>query len=209
MRAALRAFQRASLVPKQLEATQFRGEPFWATERAPSVSDAARWMDAGLLPRAPLPRLERLYVSAADPHSGVIAAFDREAMPEVARAAMPDVPIRDAVWLEAYDGYYYDPRGSRPLPVYRVRYEDPDHTWLYFDPQRGALVQKSDRVSRQRRWLYQGFHSLDFPFLYFRRPLWDIVVIVLSIGGLVSAATTVIPAWRRLARHARGLLGYG
>jgi hypothetical protein len=48
------------------------------------------------------------------------------------------------------------------------------------------------------RWLYHGFHSLDFPFLYARRPLWDVVMIVLSLGGLASAVTSIVPAWRRI-----------
>jgi hypothetical protein len=29
------------------------------------------------------------------------------------------------------------------------------------------------------------------------------VLIVLSAGGLVLSATTLVPSWRRLARHAR------
>ena len=111
--------------------------------------------------------------------------------------------MQDAVWLTEYDGYYYDPRGSRTLPVLRVRYADANATWLYLDPERGGIVQRSTDVSRLRRWLYQGFHSLDFPFLYFHRPLWDIVVIVLSIGGTVLSFTTMLPAWRRLRRHMR------
>jgi hypothetical protein len=37
--------------------------------------------------------------------------------------------------------------------------------------------------------------------------LWDIVVIVLSIGGAVLSATTMVPAWRRLKRHAVRLRG--
>ena len=37
-----------------------------------------------------------------------------------------------------------------------------------------------ERASRWNRWLYHGFHSLDFPFLYYKRPLWDIVVILLE-----------------------------
>ena len=76
----------------------------------------------------------------------------------------------------------------------RVRYADANETWLYLDPERGGIVQRSGNVSRLRRWLYQGFHSLDFPFLYFKRPLWDIVVIVLSIGGTVLSFTTMLPA---------------
>ena len=56
-------------------------------------------------------------------------------------------------------------------------------TWLYFDPRHGTIARKEERLTRLNRWLYHGFHSFDFPFLYYRRPLWDIVVIVLSIGG--------------------------
>ena len=124
---------------------------------------------------------------------------------EIAKTAMPGVAVQDAVWLQQYDGYYYDSRASRPLPVLRVRYADEDSTWLYLDPQRGGIVQRSVSVTRLRRWLYQGFHSLDFPFVYFRRPLWDATVIVLSIGGTALSITTLLPAWRRLRRHGRRL----
>jgi hypothetical protein len=202
VRRALAAFRR-DFTPRELEVVQFRGEPYWAADRPLSAADAARWMHAGLLPRAARPVMERRYVSAAAPEDGVFSTFGRDAMPDIARAAMPGVPVRDEVWLDEYDGYYYDPRGSRSLPVLRVRYADPQETWLYLDPARGGIVQKSERVSRLRRWLYQGLHSLDFPFLYFRRPLWDLVVIVLSAGGIVLSVTTVLPAWRRLRRHAR------
>ena len=39
--------------------------------------------------------------------------------------------------------------------------------------------------------------------MYYRRPLWDIALIVLSIGGVVLSATTLVPSWHRLVRHAR------
>ncbi|MGH9257415.1 MAG: hypothetical protein ACRD3C_22875, partial [Vicinamibacterales bacterium] len=83
-------------------------------------------------------------------------------------------------------------------------YADEARTWLYVDPARGAVVQRTDDTRRLRRWLYQGLHSLDFPSIYYKRPLWDVVVIALSIGGLLLSATTLLPAWRRLRRHARG-----
>jgi hypothetical protein len=63
-----------------------------------------------------------------------------------------------------------------------------------------------ERSSRWNRWLYHGFHSLDFPFMYYKRPLWDIVMIVLSIGGIAMSVTSALPAWRRLVRHARTLV---
>jgi hypothetical protein len=204
MRAAVAAIE-PSFVPRELDSMQFRGEPYWTALKAPSETEAVQWMNVGLLPRASHPRLEQLYVSAVRPERGSIATFPREAMTEIAQAAMPGVKVQDAVWLQEYDGYYYDPRGSRTLPVLRVRYADANATWLYLDPARGGVVQRSVKVTRLRRWLYQGLHSLDFPFLYFHRPLWDIVVIVLSIGGTILSLTTMVPAWRRLRRHWRSI----
>jgi hypothetical protein len=200
--------RRASVL-RELEAMQFRGEPFWLAYRAPSAAEAPQWMHIGLLPRAPRPRLEHRYVSAVDPPAGTFARFDeprfgRESMLEVARAAMPNVPLDNAVWLQEYDAHYYDLRSARALPVLRVQYADDVRTTLYLDPARGAIVQKMDDTRRLRRWLYQGLHSLDFPFLYYKRPLWDVVVIVLSIGGLALSATTLLPGWRRLRRRQAG-----
>ncbi len=83
------------------------------------------------------------------------------------------------MWLHEFDDHYYDARGTRSLPVLRVRFRDADTTWLYLDPARGGIALKTDETRRLRRWLYQGLHSLDFPFLYYERPLWDVVVIVL------------------------------
>lgn len=207
MRAAVAAIEPA-FVPKELESKQVRGEPFWTAYRAPSPEEARLWMRVGLRPRAPRPPLDHRHVSAIHPERGAITTFGRDAMVEIARAAMPGVAVQDALWLQEYDGYYYDPRGSRPLPVLRVRYGDANATWLYLDPERGGIVQRSSKVSRLRRWLYQGLHSLDFPFLYYRRPLWDIVVIVLSIGGTVLSVTTMLPAWRRLQRYWRAMTAW-
>lgn len=199
---------------KELEVTQFRGQPYWLGYRAPSTEEAVQWMHAGLLPRAQRPRLEHRYVSAVEPEAGTFARFDEprfgeDTLLELARAAMPDVAVDNASWLNEYDAHYYDLRGARPLPVLRVQYADANRTWLYVDPARGAIVQRTDDTRRLRRWLYQGLHSLDFPALYYQRPLWDIVVIGLSIGGLALSATTLLPAWRRLRRNARGIVRTG
>jgi hypothetical protein len=86
-------------------------------------------------------------VSALHPERGPLTSFDRDRMWDVAKSAMPDVPIADAVWLDAYDAYYYSHDGMRPL--------------------------------------------------------WDIVVIVLSVGGVAISVTSALPAWRRLVRQGR------
>ncbi len=129
--------------------------------------------------------------------------FPREAIERAAHMAMPGVAVDDMTWLNTYDNYYYARDDHLALPVLRVRYADANRTWLYLDPRRGVIVRKEERLSRVERWLYHGLHSLDFPFLYYRRPLWDIVMIALSGGGIVLSATTLLPGWRRLRRLVR------
>jgi hypothetical protein len=62
------------------------------------------------------------------------------------------------------------------------------------------------RLSRVERWLYNGLHSLDFAFWYTKRPLWDIVMIVLLVGGLTSAILGTWMGIKRLRRGARGVV---
>jgi hypothetical protein len=50
------------------------------------------------------------------------------------------------------------------------------------------------------RWLYHGLHSLDFPWLYNHRPAWDIVVLLLLLGGTTLCVTSAIIAWKLLQR---------
>ena len=63
---------------------------------------------------------------------------------------------------------------------------------------RGALVARYERSGRINRWLYQGLHHLDFPFLWQFRPAWDFVVIVLLAGGIVLSCTGIWIGYRRV-----------
>jgi hypothetical protein len=126
--------------------------------------------------------------------------FPDELIEQSALVALPEAHISELTWLKEYDSYYRARAEQLPLPVLRVKYADADHTWLYFDPHRGAIVRREDQRSRIERWLYHGLHSFDFPFLYNRRPLWDVVMIALSLGGLLLSATTLLPGWRRVRR---------
>jgi hypothetical protein len=187
---------------KEIEIQQFRGRPFAMAYRAPTLAAAAAATnrDVSALLSAQL-AIERRLV---DLDAAVPAAFTRfpnEAIEGLGRALRPDWRPRDAEWLTSYDSYYYDRSGAKPLPVLRLRYDDPDATWLYLDPSSGALSMRFTRVSRLNRWLYNGLHSFDFPFLYYRRPAWDLVVVALSLGGIGLTVTTMVPAWRRLRRH--------
>ncbi|MDH3206902.1 MAG: PepSY domain-containing protein [Gemmatimonadota bacterium] len=142
-------------------------------------------------------------VSATAPAAGVVDAVPVADLIDAAAEAMPGIGIRDMVTLEEYDSYYYDRTDQAPLPVLRVSYADPQETALYIDLRRGVIVRKEERLTRVNRWLYHGFHSLDFPFLYASRPLWDVIVIVLSLGGIALCGTTLWPGWQRLSQHVR------
>ena len=201
MRAALKGLE-PSFTPKELDVLQFQGEPYFIGTRPPAPWSYEQEIGSNDERNQSTARSEHLIVPALAPGRGPFHKFDDDTMWTIAKAAMPGVPMRDAAWLTEYDSYYYDQYGNRPLPVLRVRYDDDAATWLYLEPTLGTMT-KQDRGGRWKRWLYHGLHSLDFPFLYQRRPLWDIVLIVLSVGGLVLSATTLVPSWRRLVRHAR------
>jgi hypothetical protein len=117
-------------------------------------------------------------------------------------AAVPDVPVVESVLLTEYDSYYYSRGRQTPLPVLRVKFADAADTWLYVDPQMSQVLATVHRFSRVERWLFNGLHSLDFSFWYDRRPLWDIGMIVLSLGGLASSG---IGLWVGLGRVRRAV----
>jgi hypothetical protein len=102
--------------------------------------------------------------------------------------------------LDAYDRYYLDRHRRRPLPVILVRVNDPDHTRYYIDPKTARVVAVYSSRSWVTRWLYHGLHSLDFPWLYDHRPAWDIVVITFMLGGAALSITSIVLAWRVVAR---------
>ena len=102
--------------------------------------------------------------------------------------------------LTAYDAHYYSRRPGedpRPLPAWRIRFDDADATWFHLDPRTGQLTERLTRGARAYRWLFNGLHSFDWPWLAARRPLWDIVVITLLLGGLATTLFGLRLSWRR------------
>lgn len=114
--------------------------------------------------------------------------------------ALPAAEVSDFALLSDYDDYYYSRQGQLPLPVLRVKFDDPAATWLYIDPQRGDVLSLIHKYSRVERWLYSGLHSLDFAFWYHKRPLWDLGVILLLCGGLATSVLGLYLGLRRLWR---------
>jgi len=102
--------------------------------------------------------------------------------------------------IDQYDAYYLDRDRQRPLPVIYARINGENQTRYYIDPKTSRVVGNYNSRNWVSRWLYHGLHSMDFPWLYNHRPLWDIVVITLMLGGTSLCVTSIILTWRVLRR---------
>jgi hypothetical protein len=129
---------------------------------------------------------------------------DPAALKAAAARLLPDAVLRVEV-LNHYDMYYYSrdahtmTGGSdKPLPVWRVVFGDTHATWVHIDPATGAVLGRTDSTRRLSRWLFAMLHSWDWLPLLERRPLWDILMIVLSLGGTALSITGIVIGWRRL-----------
>jgi uncharacterized iron-regulated membrane protein len=129
-----------------------------------------------------------------------------EAIVERAARLLPSAPLLRTAVLTKYDDYWYTRRpenGGRALPVVRIEFDDAARTWFYVDPVMGQVLERSTRLNRLYRWLYNGLHSWDIQWLWERRPLWDIAVIAFSLGGLALSVTGIITGWRYLRAEAK------
>jgi hypothetical protein len=195
-----------SFAPKEADVLQFRGEPYLLAADGPPDPPVIGITFRNTDDQRANIKSERRMVWLEHPERGAFTQFDDGVMMDIAREAMPDAPIEDATWLDQYDNYYRSRYNTQPLPVLRVRYANPQGTWLYIDPHRGTVAWREEWASRLRRWLYNGLHKFDLPVLG-NRPVWDISMILLSIGGLVLSVTTILPAFRRLRGHAVRIWG--
>jgi hypothetical protein len=196
----------AEIPIKEIELLPFRGKVYAEAYRSPTSPELSIVLGSpGDVVAARLP-LEHRLVAIDDP-TRTLRRFANEDVEAAARGAMASADVRDATWLADYDAYYYDRDRRLPLPALRVRFADPAGTWLYVDPYRGAIVRKEERLTRLNRWLYRGLHSWDFPGLYQRRPLWDLFVIAISLGGIILVLSSLPAGWCRVAARVRRVSG--
>ncbi|MGH8464191.1 MAG: PepSY domain-containing protein, partial [Pseudomonas sp.] len=136
----------------------------------------------------------------------VLRRLPRAVLERAAQAVLPQVQIRSEQ-LDAYDFYYYARAEQsmlghleKRLPALRVRFDDPQQTWLHLDLYTGEVSGVLDQPKRVSRWLFALLHSWDWLPLLQRRPLWDMWMIAFSVGGLILSVSGVVLGWRRLSR---------
>jgi hypothetical protein len=186
---------------KEIELRRIQDEPYYV----------ARYSAAPVDGEAKRERLHQPYPIAgrAQPETRLIDAttlrvrhepFSVDSLLARVRAGAPGTAIVEHELLADYDAYYYSRAREAPLPVLRVKLDDPMQTWVYVDPATSRMLASIHRLNRLERWVYNGLHSLDFGFWYDRRPLWDIGTIALCIGALASSAIGLYLGLKRLRR---------
>jgi hypothetical protein len=129
------------------------------------------------------------------------AVFDRKRIVDVVHRAIQPGVLTEVRNVAEYDAYYLDRDGDLPLPVLFFAQGDSGH---YIDPHTVKVVGRRYRQGWFNRWLYHGLHSLNFPWLYNYRPAWDILVLLLLVGGTTLSVTSAIIGWKMLQRKIVG-----
>jgi hypothetical protein len=173
--------QLAGLHVKELELTSFMGAPGYLATLADGTT--------------------RIVPVDGEPVTG----FTPERITEFVTKTIGREALADIRTIFQYDMYYLDRRRERPLPVVLARLNDEEKTRFYIDPKTSRVVSTYSSRNWMSRWAYHGLHSLDFPWLYNYRPLWDIVVITFMVGGTALCVTSLILAWRVLGRKVRAI----
>ena len=132
--------------------------------------------------------------------------FSTESLMMRVKQSTPDVPIAESVLLSKYDSYYHPTERKPPLPVLRVKFADPDATWIYIDAYMSQVVTRFTRRERLQRWIYHGLHSLDFNFWYYQGPVWTSTMVLLNVGGAMLSGIGVLLAIKRVARSIKRMI---
>jgi hypothetical protein len=186
---------------KEVDFARIQNEHYYVVRLAPEDQQAAQRGERLHQPYYITGRAERDRVLVnAETFAIRDEAFTPESVVARLREALPEVPIVESEMLTEYDSYYYSRGRQTPLPVLRVKFDDPARTWVYVDPEMSQVLAAIHRLNRVERWFYNGLHSLDFAFWYNRRPLWDIGMLTLLVGGLTTTGLGLFMGLKRIRR---------
>lgn len=202
-----------------LDTSAYQGGPLQAQAFPVSAAQAlSRFADTGLVARELEWRLvggegylighdgggRTRVLSMAD--GQVHNRLPREVLERAAQAILPRGQMHSEQ-LDTYDFYYYARAEQsmlghleKRLPALRVRFDDPQQTWLHLDLYTGEVIGVLDQPKRVSRWLFALLHSWDWLPLLQRRPVWDIWMITFSVGGMILSVSGVVLGWRRLRK---------
>jgi hypothetical protein len=127
----------------------------------------------------------------ADGHPAPLTVRDWSAMEQRLGGAAPTRLTRE----DEYQFAHHDQ--PLTLPAYRIDLPDAPRHALYFDAETGVLQAQVDENARAYRWI-EGFHRVDLLPVLRKRPLWDLLVLVLLTGVSIVCTTGAWLAYRGL-----------
>ena len=192
------------------ERARVAGEPFaWAAVRN-SIDAMRQASPPGIVRLTSAPLDGKLFWIAAQGNglvqrldaNGRASAVSANDLQSEAQRLAGSTPIESQGLVSEEDAYYFAfGTGDPPsFPVYRIILNDAEHTRYYLDPGTGALLRKVDADGRGYRWLFSGLHRLDFAAWLRSRPIWDIIMLMLLLGGIGITATGAYLALSRIKR---------
>jgi hypothetical protein len=165
-------------VPKEIEFVRIQNEPYFIARGT----------------------ADQPVLISANPFEVRQKPFPTESLVARIRQGNPDHAVVESKVLSDYDSYYHPGERRPPLPVLRVKFADHDATWFYVDPRLGQVVGRFTSRQRLERWIYHGFHSLDFNFWYYNGPVWRTTMVALNAGGATLSIIGLILAIKRVKR---------
>jgi hypothetical protein len=147
-----------------------------------------------------------MYLAFASPFETAIVSengsvqtlLEQQTVQSIVAPAVQPYSIAESRLVTRYELYYVDRKNRLRLPALYLRINDPQQTILYIDMYSGTVARSYSRWERLDRWLYEGLHDFDLPWLYHHRPLWDVIVIFCLAGGTWLSTTGIIIASRRV-----------
>lgn len=174
--------------PHEIEFTSVDGQA-WLILRG------GRWGISKVIPVAALPDLSKAQALLPDALllSAVRKAWAPEGVVDIAPIASDDA---------------YGRLRNNPLPetARRITLANSGETWVHVDAASGRLISVMDRSRRLLRWLFDGLHTFDFPFLNGAGPLWQVLMWLALVCGFLFSVTGVVLGSRRLAKSSSSWL---
>ena len=87
----------------------------------------------------------------------------------------------------------------------RVKFDDPAQTWVYIDPEMSQVLARDPSTESRRALAVQRTAQPRLRVLVRARPLWDVGMIALCLGGLASSGIGLLLGIRRMRRGARAM----
>jgi hypothetical protein len=194
-------------IPEALNAEPFRFESFAAKHPREALRQVSSEMNAKEVEFVSVAGESAFLATQDESHTRLIpltgppeAEFNRTRIIDLVTRASQPTGLAEARLIDEYDSQYLDRHGELPLPVIRVRMKDAQRSTFYIDPRTARIVGAYSSGRWPERWLYHGLHSINLPWLYNHRPAWDIVVLLMMLGGASLSITSVIIGWQMLRR---------